>query len=114
RTVTNRCHPRWSVRGCLGALLLILLSGRGAAQDRFYMIIFADQHDQPHAEYSHTFATFVRVRPDCAVPNRARLDSHTISWMPKTLNIRVHAWLPETGVALELGPSIHWALCTGQ
>jgi hypothetical protein len=34
--------------------------------------------------------------------------------MPKALVIRIHALLPETGVALDLDTTMHWAFDTGQ
>ena len=100
---------RWVV------LMLALCAATNApAQETYYVIIFSTQQAQPTPKYSHTFATFIRVMPCCAAAGACCVESHTISWMPASLQIRIHALLPEKGVNLELDPSFRWAVETGQ
>jgi hypothetical protein len=93
---------------------LCTVSVHAPAQESYYVIVFGSQTVPPHAEYSHTFATFVRVQKSCESAETPNVEGHTISWMPEALKIRLHPLLPETGVAFDLESTIQWALSTGQ
>jgi len=73
----------------------------------YYMLVFASQGDPPTARMSHTFACFVKAGGG---PNdHTILETITISWLPKSLNVVVRRVLPEEGVNLELLPTLKWA-----
>jgi hypothetical protein len=87
---------------------------KAPAQESYYVIVFGSQQTPPRATYSHTFAIFVRVCHSCNSPEGRTVESHIISWMPRTLDIRVHAVLPEPGVNLDLDSTMRWAMATCQ
>jgi hypothetical protein len=98
-------------------ILVALLGSCGPevrAQETYYVVVLASQQTPPRAKYSHTFAIFVRVCHCCNSPEQCTVESHIISWMPKALDIRLEALLPETGANLDLDTSIRWALSTDQ
>jgi hypothetical protein len=75
--------------------------------DNYYIMVLASQGDPPTARLSHTFACFVKAGggPD----DRKILETVTISWLPKSLNVVVARLLPEEGINLELLPTLKWA-----
>lgn len=54
--------------------------------ERFYLILFGSHDALHHPKYSHTWGTLVRA---ISVPGEAepKLEVHTISWFPATLDI---------------------------
>ncbi len=99
-------HFPW--RHLTPALLLFLLPGVAAAQDRYYLWIFSSQSEPKLPKYTHTWATFVHIA-DC---NGARqVEALTLSWMPRTLNIRTYAVMPEPGVNLDLSTTLRFVTC---
>jgi hypothetical protein len=88
------------------------------AEDRYFMIVFASEGDG--ARQSHTFATFVKVSENGDLPDAYRVseggdsradsqtESHTISWMPASLDIRL-VGRPEPGRNLNLAQSLDFA-----
>jgi len=80
--------------------------GQGAAEN-YYLVVFAAQTDPPVARRSHTFACFVKAGG--RLEERKILESLTISWLPKSLNVAVVRALPEEGVNLALLPTLKWA-----
>jgi hypothetical protein len=75
--------------------------------DNYYVLVFASQGDTPTARLSHTFACFVKAGggPD----DHKIVESMTISWLPKSLNVVVGRLLPEEGINLEFLPTLKWA-----
>jgi hypothetical protein len=111
----NRVHRWWRVGPEVAALWLALACcPRAGAEEFYYLLVFGSQQAGPCARYAHTFATFVKAtgRGPCA--QAYRLEAHTISWMPATLEVRPGALLPEPGRNLDLGATLRWALATGQ
>lgn len=73
------------------------------AGERYFVLIFGSQSVPKRPRYSHTWATVVRATTDDAQPEQPpTLESLTISWMPRTLNIRPITLRPECGVNLSL------------
>jgi hypothetical protein len=64
------------------------------------------------AKYAHTFGTFVKI-VDPGPGATMHLESHTISWLPVTMDVRVRALLPEEGYNFELHPTMRHVLETG-
>src|SRR5438132_10704645 len=56
--------------------------------DSYYMIVFSSQNESNQPRFAHTFATFVRTSGDSGAED-AVAEIHTISWMPRSLEIVV-------------------------
>jgi hypothetical protein len=75
---------------------------RANASEYHFMMVFGSQSHPKQLRYTHTWATFVRAvgeGPDLA---SYQLEVFTISWLPRTLNVRVLALRPEPGINLDL------------
>ncbi|MFL5328548.1 MAG: hypothetical protein ACJ8C4_06500 [Gemmataceae bacterium] len=73
--------------------------------ERYYLLVFGSQSTPIRPKYSHTWATVVRVvetGPECA----SLIETHTISWMPQSLEIRPLSFCVEPGVNLEMHHTI--------
>jgi hypothetical protein len=94
----------------LCVLLAAFLIGPGTARadETYYMIVFAQQSSTNQVELTHTFATFVKATGEGADKKKYTLDSHTISWMPRSLQPKV-IQRPEEGVNLNLKDSLSHA-----
>jgi hypothetical protein len=102
--------PKTTAAVCL---VLLAVFGRtppvAAQQPTFYMIIFAAQAEPNEIRASHTFATFVKV----SGPDRQSVQSHTISWLPATLDIVAWRTDAEPGKNLSLQDTLRWARTMG-
>lgn len=96
--------------------LSLAIGGRADAGERYYMLMFGSQRIPPNPNYAHTWTTFVRLswEGDGPPPNGAKMEVHTISWLPATLKIRTGSLLPEPGVNLDVYGALDFANCTGQ
>src|SRR5215210_6844984 len=78
------------------------------SEESYFVVVFSAQRpiiNQPR--HAHNWATFIRVSGP-AGPN-AKVDWHTVSWMPATLFVRPWRPLAEDGVNLDLQHTIEWA-----
>jgi hypothetical protein len=83
------------------------------AADRYYLIVFGSQ-TQPHSHrHTHTFALFIKTRTGDQDNQEAIAETKTISWMPRTLRIRLLSQTPEPGVNLSVEQSVRWARSVG-
>jgi hypothetical protein len=71
------------------------------ADESYFMIVFGQQGGANQVELSHTFATFVKATGTGPDKTKYAIDSHTISWMPRSLDVKVLR-RPEEGVNLDL------------
>ncbi len=74
--------------------------------ERYYLLVFGSQSRPKMPRYTHTWATAVRVPAAEAPGGPVPIESHTISWMPATLEIRPWRFRVEPGVNLDLHASI--------
>lgn len=93
-----------------GVAAIALASNASArAQDRYFMMIFANDANPPSAKLAHTYATFVKIadkkNEDGAEP---AMEVRTISWLPASLDIRLLA-PPEQGTNLDLPATLKLA-----
>jgi hypothetical protein len=99
----------------LGAAVLAL-PGATRAGEAYYVLMFGSQRVPNDPDYSHIFATFVRATwpggEPC--PGPPRLEAHTISWLPRNLEVRTLALLPECGHNFELHETLRYALGNGE
>ena len=90
-----------------GVVLFVgLCAGGSGASARggefYYEMIFGSQNSPKQFKYSHTWATFIRVVGEGPDVNTYAIEAHTISWMPKSLDVKVLSRRPEPGVNLDL------------
>jgi hypothetical protein len=83
------------------------------AEERYFVIIFGAQRVPNCPKYSHSFATFVRVTGEGPCLANCRIESHTISWLPETLDIHVFRPWSEPGVNLDLPGTLKLMVCQG-
>jgi hypothetical protein len=82
--------------------LAVFSSGPARGDERYYTLIFGSQSHPKLLQYTHTWATFIRVVGEGDDPNGYQVYQHTISWLPASLDVRTWALLPERGVNLDL------------
>ena len=101
---------------CLSLPLFFLgFAGSAGAGEEYYILMFASQRVPANPNYSHTFATFVKVSwPGDGLPKNALVEAHTISWLPANLVIRTGALRPECGHNFGLEASLKEAYRTNQ
>jgi hypothetical protein len=75
----------------------------------YFMAVFAAQVDSNDPSLTHSFATFIRATAPSDSAKDVRVDVHTISWMPQSLNILLLQTSPEPGANLDLKTSLRWA-----
>jgi len=95
-----RVREFWPVVLTLG----ILASGadKSDASESYYLLVFGSQSEPKLLRYTHTWATFVKVESDGPDLDRSLLTVHTISWLPRSLEVRTFAPRAEPGVNLTL------------
>src|SRR5438309_1088585 len=84
-----------STRVLVAVSFFLLAEGPALAQDHYFLLMFASQRTPPNPNHAHTFATFVHVQQNALTPGIPLIESHTISWLPANLIIRIGALLPE-------------------
>jgi hypothetical protein len=86
----------------LAAIVLSSATSTVAAAERYYVLIFGSQSQPKQLRHTHTWATFVRAVGEGTDPDEFALYTHSISWLPRTLEVRVWSPFPEPGVNLDL------------
>lgn len=101
------------VRPMLVALLLLLMPAIGRAGEDYYLLMFGSQRIPNTPNYTHSFATFVRVTwaGDGPRPPNPCVEEHTISWLPESGKVRTLALLPECGRNFGLHETMRWCQC---
>ncbi len=101
-------HSAWAL-----ALLCVGWVGPSArAGEAYYVFMFGSQRTPNNPNYSHTWATFVRVTwpGDGPLCGPAHFEAHTISWLPANGVVRINALLPECGRNFGLHETIRHSL----
>jgi hypothetical protein len=93
------------------ALILALGSSRGTALggESYYVMIFGSESRPKMLRHTHTWATFIRAVGEGPDPRNYALWVHTISWLPRTLEVHVWRPCPEPGVNLDLYQTLDFA-----
>jgi hypothetical protein len=68
----------------------------------YYAMIFGSQSKPKLLQYTHAWATFIRVVGEGPDANSYSVYQHTISWLPQSLDVRTWSLLPEPGINLDL------------
>src|SRR5262245_36845752 len=94
----------------LSLLLSLAFPALAHAGEDYFVLMFGAQRVPAQPNYSHSFATFVRVRcpVGVAAPKTVLLDTVTISWLPADMEVRALALLPESGRNVDLHTTIRW------
>src|SRR5688572_19986565 len=96
----------------VASLLVLSLAPASRAGEDYYLLMFGAQTVPNDPNYAHSFATFVRVCWDgdgpCPDFKNARLEAHTISWLPANMIVRTRALFPECGHNFDMHPTIEW------
>ena len=103
--------------GFLTLFALLSLAGvsrQAKAGDFFYMMIFGSQSDPKQLRFSHTFATFVRATGEGTDPSTYALTWHTISWLPRNLDVRLRRFTPEPGINADLDSTMRIVMKDGE
>src|SRR5437660_1270280 len=80
------------------------------AQDFYYMLMFSSENNSNRARFSHSFASFVKATgPAPSSAECAIVETHTISWLPQSLEIVLLRRRPEPGQNLDLQETMKWA-----
>jgi hypothetical protein len=77
--------------------------------EKFYLILFGSQSIPKIARKTHTWGVIVRVHSR-GEGQEAEIESHTISWLPASLKIRIFRFDVEPGVNLGLHETIRFVL----
>jgi hypothetical protein len=83
-------------------VLSVFSSVSAQGGERYYTMIFGSQSRPKLLQYTHTWATFIRVVGEGDDPNGYQVYQHTISWLPASLDVRTWSLFPERGVNLDL------------
>jgi hypothetical protein len=107
-----RCGWAWAL--AFVAMILVAPAGRARAGEFYYVMIFGSQSQPKQLRYTHTWATFVKATGEGADPNAYALEYNTISWLPKTLDVKVWRPWPEPGVNLDLYQTLQTVYSNGE
>jgi len=92
--------------------LLVMERTQSQAQETnesYYMTIFSAQADSRDPRRTHSFATFARASGMGDAAKDSPIEVHTISWMPRSLDIVILRRHAEPGANLDLESSLRWA-----
>jgi ABC-type phosphate/phosphonate transport system substrate-binding protein len=71
-------------------------------EPEYYLCVFAFDSVPRRAQYSHTFATFIKS-------SGGSVEAHTVSWLPKNKRIEIARTQSEPGMNLDLHQTLHFA-----
>ena len=94
----------------LCAIALLGNAGSAKGADFFYMLVFGSESDPKRLRLTHTYATFVRATGEGPDVANYQLTVHTISWLPRALDVRVRRVHAEPGINLDLHPTMQFVL----
>ncbi len=100
---------RFIALGLLAIACLVTSARSACGADFYYMLVFGYENDPKQFRYSHTYATFVKATGEGLDPSNYALTVHTISWLPRNLDVRVLRLRPEPGQNLDLDSTMRFA-----
>jgi hypothetical protein len=112
--MTMRIGPRRTIFAMTLVATIIMPVPAASAAEYYFTLIFGSQSSPKRFKYTHTWATFVRAVGEGPDLRSYALEQHTISWLPRTLNVRVWAARPEPGVNLDLYQTLHEVYAQGE
>jgi hypothetical protein len=97
----NQRRPQFPAEPLLGARSS-LDAVRRDGETEYYVSVFAFDSVPRRAQYSHTFATFIKS-------SGGSVEAHTISWFPQSRRIEVARTQSEPGMNLDLDQTLRFA-----
>lgn len=89
-------------RPAIALMAILTLATPARAGTYYYSMIFGSQPCPKQLRYTHTWAVFIKATGEGTDPNAYAIEYRTISWLPRTLDVRVFNPVPEPGVNLDL------------
>jgi hypothetical protein len=86
----------------VAALAVVAPAREAGAGEYYFALVFGSQSHPKQLRYTHTWATFVRAVGEGPDLSTYALEVNNISWLPRTLNVKVWRPWPEPGVNLDL------------
>lgn len=81
--------------------------------EHFYVVVFGSESTPRLPRFTHTWGAFIHsIEQEPGI--EPIVETHLISWMPATLDIRTLSFKIEPGANLGLDKTLRWALGTGQ
>src|SRR6187402_3314780 len=93
---------------CMALMAIGLINHRSLAEERYYVTLFASQGDPNLPQFAHTFAVFTKATGGNDFPKDAKVENHTISWLPTTMEIHPLRLAPEKGKNFDLAATLQW------
>ena len=94
---------------------LVVAAGSARAEKFYYVAVFGSQHMPPNPNYTHSFAAFVKACGEGPCPKAFLVEEcFSISWLPRSLQVRTRALCPECGINLPLHATLRHVLHEGQ
>jgi hypothetical protein len=97
-------------RGIAALLLALVCAGGAHGHEAYFLLMFGSQRTPNDPDFAHTFATFVHATWQGPAPVSPCLEVCTISWLPRNLEIRTLALLPEVGQNFDLHTTLRYVL----
>jgi hypothetical protein len=97
----------------LAVLLALAAHAPARAETYYFGMVFGSQPSPKRLRYTHTWATFVKATGEGPDLSTYALEVRTISWLPRSLDVRVLNPFPEPGVNLDLHQTIAAELAHG-
>jgi hypothetical protein len=72
------------------------------AGEYYYALVFGSQSEPKRLRYTHTWATLIKATGEGNDLTTYALEVNTVSWLPRTLKVKVWRSSPEPGVNLDL------------
>jgi hypothetical protein len=91
-----------------------VLNASATADEYYFGMIFGSQTKPLHFRYTHTWATIVRAVGDGPDLSTYNLELSTISWLPRTFEVKVYRRSPEPGINLDLYQTLRVVLGNGE
>jgi hypothetical protein len=98
----------------VGVVALFWAAAPASAAEYYFLLVFGSESHPKLLRYTHTWATFVRAVGEGPNLSDYTLYAHTISWLPRTLEVRVWKPAPEPGVNLDLYQTLQTVYATNQ
>lgn len=94
---------------CAALLAMGITTRASFAEERYYVTLFASQGEPNLPRLAHTFAVFTKATGADNFPKDAKIENHTISWLPATMEIHPLRLAPEKGKNFDLAATLQWA-----
>jgi hypothetical protein len=95
-------------------IFLVVPERTANGEEYYYAMIFGSQSSPKLLRYTHTWATFFRAVGEGPDLRNYSVQANTISWLPRSLDVRVWRLKPEPGVNLDLYQTLSYVYSNGE